>query len=56
MTLAQGAVGGIVHHQKRSFTLYAEIGNAYNVGMHEVSDSARLIEKACHIFAGQVGM
>ena len=56
MTLAEGAVGSIVHHQKRSFSLYAKVGDTYNVGMHQVSYGASFIEKSFHIFADHLSV
>ncbi len=46
MTLAQGAVGRVVHHQVRCIIRYAEIEYAYDMRMDQAANDARFRQEA----------
>ena len=53
ITLAQGAIGSVIHDQEWSVALYTEFQYLYDIGMSQASDSARLCEKVPHVVVGQ---
>ncbi len=56
IALAQRAVGGILHHQKRGAALHAKIEDAQDMRMLQPGDSLRLAEKVIQIAFAQAGM
>src|SRR5438874_8219210 len=46
MALAQGPLGGILYHQKRSAVLHGEIENAHNVRVREICQGLCFLHKA----------
>src|SRR5579863_522325 len=53
VTLAQGAVGGIVHDEKRRARVNAEVEHTHDMRMFETGNGASFIEKAFDIFVCQ---
>jgi len=43
VALAQGAIGGIIHHQKRDIILHAKVQHTHDIGMHQAGDSSCFI-------------
>src|SRR5438270_1115575 len=46
MALAQGSMGGILYHQKRSAILHGEIEHAHNVRVGEIGQGLCFLHKA----------
>src|SRR5438477_11255305 len=56
MTLTQRAIGGVVHHQKRSRALNTKVQDLDNIGMAQMGNRTCFDEKAFWIIACQLGM
>src|SRR6266704_801312 len=53
---AQGAIGGIVHHQKRHPVLHIIIQDAHNRGMHQLRNRLGFLGEVRRLLVGQVGV
>ncbi len=53
VTLAQCAIGGIIHHQKRDALLHAKVQHTHYVGMPKAGDSSCFIAELLHTAADQ---
>src|SRR6266699_2770315 len=53
VALAQGAIGGIVHDEKRNAVLHAKVEDADDVGVDEAGDGAGFIAELLHTAADQ---
>src|SRR5437588_13082821 len=56
MTLAQSAMRGIIHDQKRSPAFDTKLEDTYNMGMDQVGNRTGLGTELVHIIAGQLSM
>src|SRR5438876_5714644 len=56
VALAQRAMRGILHDQKRDALFYAKIEDAHDVGMHEARNHARLRAESLFVLTVEVGM
>src|SRR5881227_2091901 len=56
VTLSQGAVGGIIHHQKRHAILHIEIEHAHNRGMCQPGNRLCFLLEVLSLAARQVRM
>jgi len=54
VTLAQGAVGGILHDEERSAVLYAKIEDGDDVWVFQVGDDAGFVAELLDVFAGDL--
>ncbi len=46
----------VVHHEKGSFPVPAEVDDAHDMGMRQARDGARLGEKTLHVLGCQLGV
>ncbi len=51
--MAQGAAGGILHHEKRQALVDREVEHAHNMGMAEADQGACLRHKACRLLRAE---
>src|SRR6266568_2712972 len=56
MTIAQGAIGSVVHHQEGGFALYAKFQHTDNMGMDQAHQVACFHTELVHVVAGQLAM
>src|SRR5207249_103122 len=56
MKLAQRAFRCVVHNQEGNVILHAEVQDAYNVRVPEVSNGLSFGDKACHIVLSELRM